>query len=107
VCQSSGFGNDALLKGKIVIVADTEPAGPGNGRVLVERAGCPFAQTPDQLASLIESILRNPGMQSELCQRSEAYLSYFCAACGEEAARRTAEHIQSRRLPPVEETIMD
>lgn len=93
VVESSGFGNDAVIKGKCTVVLRPDDADSPNGRELVREAGCPDASSAAQLAQTIAEILRSPGLRTQLSAQADAYVSRFCARYGDEAAREIANQV--------------
>ena len=79
-CHDSGFGNDALVKGKPVIVMDVLPVPLGNGKELVEQAGCPYIRNSVELAKVLHLALSDSSFRQELSDRTRSYLGRFCAA---------------------------
>jgi glycosyltransferase involved in cell wall biosynthesis len=87
VCHNSGLGNDALIKGKLVVVVELAPLPLGNGQELVERAGCPIALSKDELSGLLIRIFSDRFFRKELMDCAEKYVSDFCVAFGEDAVK--------------------
>jgi hypothetical protein len=96
VCQDSGFGNDALIKGKPAVVLDVLPVPLGNGHELVEHAGCPRAGNSRELLQVVSQIISSPTVLETLRSRTDRYVQAFCAAFEEEAARNIADEIMRR-----------
>lgn len=94
VCHDSGFGSDALIKGKPVIVFDVLDSPLSSSKELVEKAGCPKVRSASDLTTTIERILSDDMFRAELKKSTEVFVSYFCAAFGDEAARNTAHQIE-------------
>lgn len=99
VCHASGLGNDALVKGRQVIVFDVLPLPLGNGQVLIDQAGCPRAGTLEELRLLVEQVINKRDASTLLWGRAERYVDYFCAAFGAEATRNAANVVLERALP--------
>ncbi|MBN1459930.1 MAG: hypothetical protein JXA57_10350 [Armatimonadetes bacterium] len=96
VCHDSGLGNDALVKGKPVVVFDVLPLPLRNGRELVERAGCPRATSPEELLQVCARLTADKSFRSQVLASAESYVTEFCSAFGDEAARNAAEAVRDR-----------
>jgi hypothetical protein len=93
VCRDSGLGNDALVKGKLVVVLDNLPEELGNGSTLVQHAKAPVAHDARQLQLVVDRILSDDVYRRELRDAAERYVDFFCAAFGDKAARNAAEAV--------------
>ena len=93
VCHNTGFGLDALVKRKPVVVLDAIDEPLVLARGLVERGGCPKANDPDQLQRILNQILHQPTYRKALFEQAEAYVAYVYAAFGKDAARNVADFI--------------
>jgi hypothetical protein len=93
VSRDSGLGNDALVKGKLVVVLDNLPEELGNGRSLAEHAKAPVVRDARQLQLVVSRILSDEAYRTELKDAAERYVNYFCAAFGDKAARNAAEAV--------------
>ncbi len=87
VNHDSSFGNDALVKGRLVVVMDVLPLPLKNGKELVEMAGCPCVRNAEELKEVVETILSNKKMQNELHLKAEQYVRLYSDAFGDEAAK--------------------
>ncbi|MBL0225449.1 MAG: hypothetical protein IPQ16_07690 [Geobacteraceae bacterium] len=85
VNQESGFGNDALIKGKLVIVMDVLHTPLKNGKELISLAGCPSVKNAEELAAEIRRILNDKEIQNDLLIKANKYVHSFCSAYGQEA----------------------
>jgi hypothetical protein len=90
VVPNSGFGSDALVKRRPVIVLDLPTMRLGHGRELIERAGCPRAATAEQLAEAIQDLLTNEPKRRRSLALAERYVKNFCASWGKDSAQRIA-----------------
>ncbi len=99
VCHNSGFGNDALIKGKPAVVLDVIEIPLSNGRDLVDNARCPCVRSVQELAQVVTSILRDPDVRRRLKASAERYVKGFCAAFGEDAAKNVAAEVL-RKVEP-------
>jgi heterodisulfide reductase subunit C len=61
-----------------------------HGLELIDRAGCPRATNPDELAAAIRSLISDEAMRQKHFAAAERYVSDFCAFFGEESARQIA-----------------
>lgn len=86
VNQESGFGNDALIKGKFVIIMDVLQTPLKNGQELIDLAGCPSVKNAEELAVVIRRILSDKNLQEDLHNKSAKYVQSYCSAFGQEAA---------------------
>lgn len=89
VCVS-GLGSDALVKRRLAVVLNPEDALSGHDWDLVERAGCPHARTPGELADVLRRMLSDKSFREQCAKTAEEYVSYLCSAFGQESARRIA-----------------
>ena len=96
VCRDSGFGNDAIYKGKLTIVMDMDDRPVGNGATLVEKAGCPYVRTSEELSTVLKRLFSDSEFHAELRKRAEEYAPYYCFDFGARAANRIAEEVVSR-----------
>lgn len=85
VVHDSGFGDDALVKRRLVVVLDALPTPPKHGRVLVEQAGAPTPRNSDELRKVVEELLCNRAAARQHAERAEKYIRYAYAAFGSEA----------------------
>jgi hypothetical protein len=90
VCHDSGFGNDAMVKGKPVIIFDVLPLVLGNGKDMIELGGCPRITSSVELSGCINRILFDEVYRNELEICRERYVRFFCSSFGDDAAHRTA-----------------
>ena len=97
VSHNSGLGNDALVMGRPVVVLDVLGEPMSNGQVLADKAGCPVVKTSDDLRQTVTRMLRDPDYRQSLHEQAEKYVSWFCSAYGQEAARNVANEL-SRRM---------
>jgi hypothetical protein len=93
VCHDSGVGNDALVKGKPAVVLDVLTAPLGNGKDLVENAGCPRARSARELSEVVNGIISNPILRRRLKSYAERYVHKFCVAFGDDAASNIANEV--------------
>ncbi len=96
VVRSSGFGNDALIKDKLVVVLDTTDAPLGNANTLIDKAGCPYVQNKDDLRETTKSIIANPRFQAELHRKAQKFVQYQFAALGNKALINTVRAIREQ-----------
>ena len=96
VVRDSGFGVDALIKRKPVIVLNTLDISFGNGRELVEKAGCPFVKDIDSLYSEIKKIQTDDLYRKIILEKINNFVKLYCYAFGEDAAINAAEDIVNR-----------
>jgi hypothetical protein len=94
--ESSGFGNDAVLKGECSVVPRTDDPDHPSGRELVREAGCLAASSVAQLGETIDEILRSAGLRAQVSAKADAYASRFCAVYAENAAQRIADAVLIR-----------
>jgi len=96
VNHNSGFGNDALVMNRPVIILDVLDEPLTNGQVLIDKAGCPVAHNAEDLRSQVARIIRDGTFRQALHEKAESYVKWFCNAFGYEAARNVANVIRSR-----------
>ena len=98
VVRDSGFGNDALIKGKPVVVFN--PPGSGgelaNGRQLAEEGGCPLVTEASALAGELERIIYLNDYRRAIEGRREGFVLDYCRAFGADAARAIAGDLGQR-----------
>lgn len=85
VMHESGFGNEALLKGKLVVILDVLSTPLRMGREFIEMAGCPSARGSDELELVIRKIFADSQWKDELVKKAERYILDFCQSYGQEA----------------------
>ena len=96
IVQDSGFGDDALVKRRLVVVLGVPQTPLKHGKVLAEQAGCPVARTPEALRNIVAGLLTNPIVANRLRQQAEEYVSYSYAAFGAEAVTRVCRAVRAR-----------
>lgn len=96
VNHDSGLGGDALVYGRPVIELDVLPTGLTNGRNLVERAGCPWVKSVDDLRNAIAAICRDTKCYEHYLERAQSFVRDQIFAYGDEAGKNTAAVV--RRL---------
>jgi hypothetical protein len=94
VC-ASGFGSDALVKPKPVVVLSPDQRPTGHDLDLVELAGCPHAHDSDELAAVLGRMARDPASRAEREIAAEHFVTRFCAAFGNESADITAAAVRA------------
>lgn len=94
VNHDSGFGNDALVKKRLVVILDVLPIPLGYGGELIEMAGCPSAKNSKELRRIIERILVDKSLQRDLHEKGEQYVEKYYYAFGEEATQNIVKFIR-------------
>jgi glycosyltransferase involved in cell wall biosynthesis len=94
VVPNSGFGSDALVRRRFVIVLDLPTMRLGHGRELIEQAGCPRATNAEELASAVQDLLTNEPERQRHFAAAERYVTDFCAFFGSDSARRIAAAVR-------------
>ena len=94
VVHDSSLGCDALLKRRPVVVLDVLDCPLGVSQELIDKAGCPRAANSAQLAETIRALLTERHETNGCRKTAENYVGEFCAAFGEDAARRTADAVR-------------
>ena len=100
VIRDSGFGSDALVKQRLVIVLDTYGEPLMHGQDLIDLANCPHAVTADELASMTRKMLFDNEYRKRQHSAAEAYTKKHCEYFGEEAAKRIAAMLSRSISPP-------
>jgi len=100
VVPNSGFGSDALVRRRLVIVLDLPTMRLGHGRELIEQAGCPRATNAQELAAAIQDLLTNEAERQRHFAAAERYVTDFCAFFGGDSARRIAAVVGETLIPP-------
>jgi hypothetical protein len=95
VVRASGFGSDALVKRKPVVVLSPDRQPTGHDLDLVELAGCPHAHDSDELASVLGRMVLDPVFRAEREIAAERFVTQFCAAFGNESADITAAAVRA------------
>ena len=93
VVHSSGFGSDALVKGRLAVVLDVIDEPLWHGGQLIALGGVPRATSREKLLEILKQLLFDANGRRECQQRAEQYVRRFCAFFGDEAAKKTAEPI--------------
>jgi hypothetical protein len=102
VVRASGFGSDALVKRKPVVVLSPDQQPTGHDLDLIELAGCPHAHDAAELAAVLGRLTRDPAFRAEREVAAERFVAQFCAAFGSESADITAAAVRAmadRREP--------
>jgi len=95
VCHDSGFGLDAIIKGKTVIILDVLDTPLKFGKELVELAGCPRARSKDELAMLIKKLISDESYLNSIRLDVEKYLRENFSVFGIDAATNVAREINN------------
>lgn len=96
VIHNSGFGNDALVKRKLVIVLDASDAALGNGEALIAEAGCPRATSALALRHEIQHIVTDSDHRHNLEQTAKVFVRRQFSAFGLEATNNIVAQINER-----------
>jgi hypothetical protein len=109
VVRASGFGSDALVKRKPVVVLSPDQEPTGHDLELIELAGCPHAHDADELAVVLGRMTHDPAFRAEREIAAEAFVTQFCAAFGNESADITAAAVRAaaERRENVEPSLRD
>jgi hypothetical protein len=94
VVRGSGFGSDALIKRRPVVVLNPDTWSTGHDQDLVESAGCPRAGTAEELSATLSRSLSDDAFRRKLASAAEDYVADFCAAFGPESARLIADIVE-------------
>ncbi len=103
VVRGSGVGSDALTKRRPVVVLEPGSGSASHGTELVKRAGCPLACTAEELSEIVRRLVSDATFRESLRSSAEHYVNGFCAAFGQDAARRiveTVEGLAGQRVEP-------
>ena len=95
VVRASGFGSDALVKRKPVVVVSPDQEPTGHDLDLIELAGCPQAHDADELAAVLGRMAQDPAFRAERETAAERFVTRFCAAFGNESADITAAAVRA------------
>jgi hypothetical protein len=93
VIHESSFGNEALLKGKLVVILDVLATPLRIGKKYIEIAGCPSAQSSDELVTVIRKILASFDWRKELHAKAEQYTLQYCDSFGQDAVNNVCRVI--------------
>ena len=96
VTWGSGFGYDALVYGTPVILFNLFNEESKHVNDLIQKAKCPVATSPMQLAELITGLLSTPETRGMFHEKSEEFSRYFVYARGEWAAKNSAAQIRAQ-----------
>ena len=94
VTHHSGYGLDALVYGKPVVVFDVLQEPLMYGEDLVQDAGMPCARSPHELREIIQQIFTVREFKRTLEERGKKFVSAECARFGDDAGRFIAEYIR-------------
>lgn len=86
VVSDSGFGNDAVLANKIVVIFTPYSSELGNGYTLNKIAGLPFTKNREELANEICKILSDKNYRDSILEKVNIYQHEFCEEFGKQAA---------------------
>jgi hypothetical protein len=95
VVRASGFGSDALVKRKPVVVLSPDEEPTGHDRDLIELAGCPHAHDSGELAAVLGRLTRDAAFRAEREIAAERFVARFCAAFGDESADITVAAVRA------------
>ena len=95
VVRASGFGSDALVKRKPVVVLSPDRKPTGHDWDLIELAGCPHAHDSDELAAVLGQMARDTAFRRGHELAAESFVAGFCAAFGNESAGITAAAVRA------------
>ncbi len=95
VVRASGFGSDALVKRRPVVVLSPDQTPTGYDLDLTELAGCPHAHDSDELAAVLGRMARDPAFRAEREIDAEHFVTQFCAAFGNESADITVAAVRA------------
>ena len=95
VVRASGFGSDALVKRKPVVVLSPDQKPTGHDLDLIEIAGCPHAHDADELTAVLTRMAQDPAYRAEREIAAERFVTRFCAAFGDESADLTAAAVRA------------
>jgi hypothetical protein len=95
VVRASGFGSDALVKRRPVVVLSPDEKPAGHDLDLIELAGCPHAHDSDELAAVLGRMANDPAFRTERARAAERFVERFCAAFGDESADVTAAAVRA------------
>jgi len=90
IVHSSGFGNEALAKGRICVVFDVLEYPLGNGKVLIRDGGMPRADSEGSLAEILSRIRRDDSFRRVLKRKGSMFSRRMFAAVGAEAHQNIA-----------------
>lgn len=93
VMHESGFGNEALLKGKLVAILDVLTTPLRMGREFIEMAGCPSARNAEELEAVISRVITDVSWRSELLVKAEEYVRSYCSSYGQVAVNNVCRVI--------------
>jgi hypothetical protein len=93
VCHDSGFGNDAVVKGCLVVVLDVLPEPLSNGQTMVGM-GLPRATGEMELAEIVGRLFADSEYRSMVDKLCRLYAERYCSAAGVEAARNVAKVVK-------------
>ncbi len=93
VCRDSGFGNDALVKGRPVLVLQPSAGELANGLSLVQDAGMPLTRNSHELSQTITRYFEDAAFRQQLDEAAKRYAVYFCTYFNGEAVIKTTEII--------------
>jgi hypothetical protein len=96
VVHSSGFGSDALVKRRLVVVLDAIDFPLGHGQDLLDFSGCPRACSAGELRDVLRRLFCDQQEQAMRRQSGEQFVRQFCDAFGAESAARIAEYVLAR-----------
>jgi hypothetical protein len=95
VVRASGFGSDALVKRRSVVVLSPHQKPTGHDLDLIELAGCPHARDADELAAVLGRMAQDPAYRAEREIAAEHFVTRFCGAFGNESAEVTAAAVRA------------
>ena len=99
VAHSSGFGGEALAKGRYAIVLDAVDVPIGPGEDLIKWGNAPCAKNAMELESILLGIKNDSEFRRKLKSGGENYYRRMFAAVGNGACRNIAASVLKHALP--------
>ncbi len=94
--HSSAFGSEALAKGSLCVVMDVIGLPLGHGAVLVEQAGAPRVEGPDDLARVLKGLRGDAEYRRGLQESADRFVRSAFSTLGDEACAEIARKVVSR-----------
>ncbi len=96
VVHSSGFGGEALVKGRLAIVLDAIDYPLGHGRDLITYGNVPRTTCAEELSAVLIRIWSEPGFREHLAKSAKEYVRKMFFAFDDDARKNIAAVVRAR-----------
>ncbi len=94
VVSASGFGSDALVKRRPVVVLHVDADLDGQNWDLVQLAGSPHCRTAEELTRALATMAHDQLYRRQKVAEAEDYVLRFCSHFGHDSVKQLADHVR-------------